>query len=87
MQRSGQYAEDSNKIANKVGSPGNPPEEPDSFPGRRAGTYRTKMCVDPIISNEPVVKSEASGSFSLFGLRIMCQQSSLDMLSEDGDDI
>ena len=40
--RSGQCAEDSNKIPSEVGPLGNPPEEPDSCPGKRTANVQSK---------------------------------------------
>ena len=48
--RSGQRAEDQDKIPNKVGSLGIPPEEPDGCSGRR--TERTEKNVGPPIHEQ-----------------------------------
>ena len=76
------------RLPSKVGSLGNPPEEPDGCPGRDALERTEQECGMASVSNERLVKSEACGSFLLFGLRIMCEQSMLDMVSsEDEDDL
>ena len=82
FQRSGQRAEDSDKTPSEVGSLGNPPEKAHRLLWQ---TYRAKMWSRPILSNERTVKSEAARV--AFGLRIMCQQSMLEVMSpEDEDD-
>ena len=54
--RSGTGAEGPNKIPSKIGSFGNPLEEPDGCSGR---VIRLKMWTGPVISNERCVMSTA----------------------------
>ena len=53
--RCGQCAADPNKMPSKVGSLGNPLQEPDVCSGRRTETYRAEMRVGAVISSERCV--------------------------------
>ena len=50
--RCGQCAADPNKMPSKVGSLGNPLEDPDVCSGRRTETYRAQMWAGPVTSSE-----------------------------------
>ena len=60
--RCGQCAVDPNKIPSKVGSLGNPLEEPDVCSGRRTETCRAQMWAGPVISSERCVMCPGSVS-------------------------